>query len=116
MLVLKEAFLQERGTEYKKVTPKVAWGTIIEWAKTYNEFQIHLGSLTGIMAYMEARYNLLKVAGSRMEFKDSRNFNNRLVLEFRDIVESDVGEDKDVNFATISLYLKSKMSVSITPF
>jgi hypothetical protein len=116
MLVLREESLQERGTVYSKIAPKEAWGTIAGWAKTHAEFQIHLGSLMGIMAYMEARYDRFKVAGSRMEFKDSRNVNNRLVLEFRDIVESEAGEDKDVNFATIRLDLKSKMFVSITPF
>jgi hypothetical protein len=117
MWVLKEKKgLKERGTEYAKVPPKQAWDTIINCAKEHSEFQVHFGSLSGMFAYMEARYDKFKAAGSQMEFKDTRTANNRMVLEFRDIVEAEIGEDQDVDFISVRLDLKSKSFVSITPF
>jgi hypothetical protein len=116
MFVLKERSLQERGTVYTKTAPKEAWDAIIRWAKTHSEFQVHFTSWAGLAFYMEARYDRFKLAGSRMEFRDSKNFNNRMALELRDITGAEIGEDRDVDFMTARLDLKIKSFISITPF
>ena len=116
IVLIEKQTLKERGTKYVAVPPKEAWDAIIGWAKAHNEFQVHLGSLTGVFTYMEARYDKFRVSGSGIEFRDTRTANNRLVLELKDIAGAEIGEDSDVDFVTVRLDLKSKTFVSVTPF
>jgi hypothetical protein len=116
MIILNEQSLKERGTEYITVSPKQAWDTLCGSIKEYNEFQIHLGFLTGGLTSMEARYDKVKSAGGQIGFRDVKNAMNRMDLSFRDIASAEIGEDIDEDFRTIRLDLKSKAFVTITPF
>jgi len=112
----KSRVLQERGIEYTIISPKEAYGMLLDWVKKNNGYRVFLHFPGSDRTEMDAIYNKVKIEGQRIALSHTSSPYNCFSLCPKDIVKAEFAEDKEAGYMSFNFVLQSKQMAHIMPF